>query len=80
MYTNLITSAVGLNDKKLDKLKVNGLDSIQISFQAENKELNNKISGINSFDHKMKMIKKIKDYDLPLTLNVVLHKHNLDNI
>lgn len=79
-YSNLITSAVGLTEKKLNNLKKNGLDSIQVSFQAENKELSNKIAGLNSFEHKMKMIKKVKEYDFPLTLNVVLHKHNLDNI
>jgi PqqA peptide cyclase len=80
LYSNLITSAVGLNEKKMEKLKYNGLNSIQISFQAENRELNNKISGLNSYDHKINMISKIKNYDFPLTLNVVLHKLNLDNI
>ena len=79
-YTNLITSAVGLNEVKLQLFKENGLNSIQVSFQAENKELNNKIAGINSFEHKMKMIKKVKEFDFPLTLNIVIHRHNIDNI
>src|SRR5271170_7901322 len=34
LYTNLITSAVGLTESRLAQLKAAGLDSIQISYQA----------------------------------------------
>ena len=44
-YSNLITSAVGLTEKKIDQLKKVGLDSVQISFQADLKELNDFIGG-----------------------------------
>lgn len=79
-YTNLITSSVGMTREKLETFKKDGLDSIQISFQAENRELNDKIAGKNSFKQKMDMIKLVKEYDFPLTLNIVLHRHNIDNI
>ncbi len=79
-YTNLITSSVGMTGEKLETFKKDGLDSIQISFQAENRELNDKIAGKNSFQQKMDMIKLVKEYDFPLTLNIVLHRHNIDNI
>jgi len=79
-YTNLITSSVGMTREKLETFKKDGLDSIQISFQAENRELNDKIAGKNSFQQKMDMIKLVKEYDFPLTLNIVLHRHNIDNI
>lgn len=79
-YTNLITSSVGMTREKLETFKKDGLNSIQISFQAENRELNDKIAGKNSFQQKMDMIKLVKEYDFPLTLNIVLHRHNIDNI
>lgn len=79
-YTNLITSGVGLTEKRLRVLKDNGLKAVQVSFQAENEELNNFISGLNSFKHKMRSIKRVKDFDLPLTLNVVLHRFNIEQM
>src|ERR1051325_6503052 len=35
LYSNLITSAIGLNRRRAEELKAAGLDSIQISFQAD---------------------------------------------
>ena len=79
-YTNLITSAVGFTERKMDTLKKAGLDSIQISFQADNKELNDFIGGKDTYEQKLKMMKKVKEYDFPLTLNVVIHRLNIDRI
>src|SRR6266853_5838645 len=35
LFTNLITSAIGLNSAGAEQLKTAGLDSIQISFQSD---------------------------------------------
>ena len=79
-YTNLITSAVGLTEKKLDALATAGLDSVQISFQAENRDLNDFIGGKQSFEHKLQMMRAVRARGLPLTLNVVVHRLNIDRI
>ena len=79
-YTNLITSAVGLTEKRLDKLKNAGLDSVQISFQAEQKDLNDFIAGRSSYEQKVKMMRAVTERDMPLTLNVVLHRLNIDRM
>lgn len=79
-YTNLITSAMGLTEKKIDKLKDAGIDSIQISFQAENKDLNAFIGGKDSYDQKLKMMKAVTSRNIPLTLNVVIHRLNIDRM
>lgn len=79
-YTNLITSAVGLTRKKVESLKEAGLDSVQISFQAEQKDLNDFIGGKRSFEKKVEMMKAVKEADLPLTLNVVIHRLNIDRM
>ncbi len=79
-YTNLITSAVGMDYKRMEAIKDAGLDSIQISIQAANQELNDFIAGTHAFTHKIEMAKKIKELNMPLTLNFVLHKHNIENV
>src|SRR5215203_2498006 len=35
LYTNLITSGIGLNDERVGALRDAGLDSIQLSFQSD---------------------------------------------
>jgi pyrroloquinoline quinone biosynthesis protein E len=79
-YTNLITSGVGLNEKRLAAFKDAGLDHIQLSFQDSTKELNDFLSSTRTFDLKSKVAKLIKEYDYPMVLNVVLHRLNIDHI
>ena len=80
MYTNLITSSVGLTAKRLADLKSAGLDSIQISFQADTKELSDYIAKNQAFEHKFETAKAIKAAGFPLTFNIVLHRLNSDRI
>ncbi len=79
-YTNLITSAVGMDELRLRTFKEAGLDHIQISFQASDKELNDFLSGSSSFEHKLEMASLVKRFEYPMVLNIVLHRKNLDNI
>jgi pyrroloquinoline quinone biosynthesis protein E len=79
-YTNLITSAVGLNAKKIDELCTAGLDSVQISFQADQRALNEFIGGKDTYVHKMEMMRAVKRAGLPLTLNVVIHRLNIERM
>lgn len=79
-YVNLITSAVGLNNKKIDQLKTAGLDSVQISFQAEQRQLNDFIAGKPVHEHKLRMMHAVRQAGLPLTLNLVIHRLNIDRI
>ena len=79
-YSNLITSAIGLTEKKIEQLKNAGLESVQISFQADHKDLNDFIGGKDTFKKKMKMMHAVKQCELPLTLNVVIHRLNIERI
>jgi len=79
-YTNLITSGVGLNEKRIASLKQAGLDHIQLSFQDSTKEINDFLSSTKTFDLKKKVAGLIKQYDYPMVLNVVLHRQNIDHI
>lgn len=79
-YTNLITSGVGLNEARLGRLTQAGLDHIQLSFQDSTREMNDFLSSTRTFDLKLRVAKLIKQYDYPMVLNVVLHRHNLDHV
>ena len=45
LYTNLITSGIGLDESRADELRAAGLDSVQISFQADDVDLADEIAG-----------------------------------
>ena len=77
-YTNLITSAIGMDAARVRRLRQAGLDHIQISFQASEADLNNHFAGTDAFDHKVAMARAVKEQGYPMVLNVVLHRHNID--
>jgi pyrroloquinoline quinone biosynthesis protein E len=79
-YTNLITSGVGLTDKRLGVLKENGLDHIQLSFQDSTQELNDFLSSTRTFDLKNRVARSIKAHGFPMVLNCVLHRYNLPHV
>jgi pyrroloquinoline quinone biosynthesis protein E len=80
LYTNLITSGIGLPRDKARQLKSAGLDSIQISFQADEPALADEIAGHTAHALKQEAMWVVAEMDIPLTLNVVLHRGNIDRL
>jgi pyrroloquinoline quinone biosynthesis protein E len=80
LYTNLITSALGLTSRRAEQLRAAGLDHVQISVQADEPALSDRIAGTPSFGRKLAAARLVKELGWPLTLNVVLHRHNIDRI
>lgn len=80
LYTNLITSAVGLQRKRAELLREAGLDNIQISFQSDQASLANQIAGAKVHAIKLNAAKMVREVGFPLTVNVVLHRGNIDRI
>ena len=80
LYTNLITSSVGLSRRRAEELKAAGLDHVQISIQADEQSLSDRIAGTPSYEIKVSAARMVKELDWPLTLNVVIHRHNIDRI
>jgi pyrroloquinoline quinone biosynthesis protein E len=79
-YTNLITSGVGLNAARAQRLKDAGLDHVQLSFQDSTRELNDFLSHTKTFELKQKVARLIKAHDWPMVMNCVLHRHNLPHV
>jgi PqqA peptide cyclase len=79
-YTNLITSALSLTPAKALQLNDAGLDHVQISIQAADSTLSDRIAGTPSYRRKVEAARTVKKLGFPLTLNVVLHRQNIDQV
>jgi pyrroloquinoline quinone biosynthesis protein E len=79
-YTNLITSGLSLTPEKAEQLKSAGLDNVQVSIQAADPELSDRIAGTPSYHRKVAAARAVKALGFPLTLNTVLHRHNMDQV
>ncbi len=80
MYSNLITSALGLSRRRAEELRAAGLDHVQVSIQADEPAMSDRIAGTPSFERKVEACQLVKELSWPLTLNVVLHRQNIDRI
>jgi coenzyme PQQ biosynthesis enzyme PqqE len=80
LYTNLITSAIGLSRRRAEQLRAAGLDHVQISIQADEPAVSDRIAGTPSFERKVEAARVVKELGWPLTLNVVLHRQNIDRV
>jgi pyrroloquinoline quinone biosynthesis protein E len=80
LYTNLITSGIGLDHDRVRTLRDTGLDSIQLSFQADESSLADEIAGARAHEHKLDAAAKICAVGIPLSLNFVIHKRNIDRL
>jgi pyrroloquinoline quinone biosynthesis protein E len=79
LYVNLVTSGVPLERRRLDSLAPS-IDHVQLSIQDSDAHGSDRIAGCTSFDQKMRVAAWVKQIGLPLTVNVVLHRQNLDRI
>ena len=80
LYTNLITSGLGLNEQRLQALVDAGLDHIQISFQDSREQAANWIAGAKAHAHKIELSRAIRKHKIAFTVNLVVHRQNLDHL
>ena len=80
LYTNLITSGIPLARERLERLKTLGLDNVQVSIQDVTAAASDRIAGLRSFERKLQVARWVKELGLPLTVNTVLHRDNLDSV
>ena len=77
-YTNLITSGMGLTEKRLVALKQAGLNQIQLSIQSCDRDLTDKLVGAKAHKHKLEVARLIKAHGFPMVLNVPTIRQTLD--
>jgi len=78
LYTQLVTSGVGLGERRMTQLAAAGLRSVQLSVQHADPRASERIAGARSFAAKERAARLIRAAGLPLGLNIVLHRANLD--
>lgn len=81
LYSNLITSGVGLTAQGLIALADAGLDHVQISIQDSEQASADKIAGYKgAFARKNALAAEVVRLGLPLTVNVVVHRANIGRV
>jgi pyrroloquinoline quinone biosynthesis protein E len=81
LYTNLITSAVGITGKTLGLLADAGLDHVQVSIQDSVERSADHIAGYDgAFARKRAFAAEVVRHKLPLTVNAVMHRANIEHI
>lgn len=81
LYTNLITSGMMLDAARLATLAEAGLDHVQLSVQDSEGISADRIAGFpGGHVRKMAFAGLVRDVGLPLTLNAVVHRQNLDRL
>ncbi|WP_234709036.1 pyrroloquinoline quinone biosynthesis protein PqqE [Rhizobium rhizogenes] len=81
LYTNLITSGIGLTQPRLTELADAGLDHIQLSIQGATPEMADHVGNYKGgYARKLAVAGWIRETGIPLTVNAVCHKQNMDQI
>ncbi|MBO0733132.1 MAG: pyrroloquinoline quinone biosynthesis protein PqqE [Methylocapsa sp.] len=78
LYTNLITSGIGLTKERIAVLAQAGLDHVQLSIQDCEPHSADYIAGYNGAFARKKMVAAwVTQEGLPLTVNAVIHRANI---
>ena len=81
LYTNLITSGVGITTRTMRDLWEAGLDHIQVSIQDADAVSADRIAGYRgAFQRKHALAAEAVRLGLPLTVNLVVHRANIECI
>jgi PqqA peptide cyclase len=80
LYTNLITSGVGLDENRARELRDAGLDSVQLSFQSDHADLADEIAGAHAHQRKLDAAAIVRAAGISLSLNFVIHRRNIDRL
>jgi pyrroloquinoline quinone biosynthesis protein E len=80
LYTNLITSGIGLTQRRWDELLDAGLDHIQLSFQDSREASANWIAGTRAHALKLQLAPMLRQSRVAFTVNIVVHRQNVDRL
>jgi pyrroloquinoline quinone biosynthesis protein E len=81
LYTNLITSGVGITTRTMRDLWEAGLDHVQVSIQDADAVSADRIAGYRgAFQRKHALAAEAVRLGLPLTVNLVVHRANIGRI
>jgi pyrroloquinoline quinone biosynthesis protein E len=76
----MITSGIGLTEERLAKLVYAGLEHLQLSFQDVDEASANHIAGAKAHAIKLALGAVIRRFPIAFTVNLVVHRMNLDRL
>jgi len=80
LYTNLITSGIGLTEERVSRLGKAGLDHVQLSLQGAQAAAADLVAGAKAHERKLQAAAAVRAVGMVLTINVVLHRGNATDI
>lgn len=80
LFVHLVTAGTTLGGDGLAELSERGLRSVQLSIQDARADASDAVAGVRAFEAKLRFAGEVRRLGLPLTLNVVLHRGNLDRV
>jgi PqqA peptide cyclase len=81
LYTNLITAGVLLDERRIARLQTAGLEHVQLSLQAAEAATADRVGGYREgHGKKLVVARLVRAAGLPLTINAVVHRQNLDQL
>ncbi len=80
LYPHLVTAGLPLDPDRLSDLAALGLRSVQVSIQDATEVSSDRIAGTPSYQQKLAICERTRELGLALTLNCVLHRHNLESV
>ncbi len=81
LYVNLITSGIRLDADRLARLVEAGLEHVQLSLQDSDPSSGDRIAGLTGAQQaKHRASQLVREARLPLTVNAVVHRQNLERL
>jgi pyrroloquinoline quinone biosynthesis protein E len=80
LYSNLVTGGEPLSEGRLERLVRLGLSALQVSIQDVDPDGARFVSNRARSDEKIRLMEAGKALGLPVTMNVVLHRQNMDRV
>jgi pyrroloquinoline quinone biosynthesis protein E len=81
LYPNLITSGIGLDRARIAALAGAGLEHVQLSVQDADPASGDLVAGLAGAQaQKRRAAALVRDAGLPLTVNLVVHRRNLERL
>jgi PqqA peptide cyclase len=80
LYTHMVTSGIGLHRQRVATLAGAGLHSLQLSVQADEPALADRIAGRKAHTAKLQALQELAGTNIVLGLNVVIHALNIDRL
>jgi len=80
LYVHLVTAGTTLDEAGIASLRQAGLRSVQLSIQDAEADAGDAVAGVRAHERKLVFARAVRGQDLPLVLNVVLHRRNLGRV